>query len=319
MVLRGAPPPDFRYVGLCPGPSFSAVAGLCCGVGLGTFALGAGLGGTAEAATLGAAAIAGGIAALLCARLSGPTARWSLQVPMAIVPWGVVLESDSMPRILRWAAVREVRVDLVCDMDNATPSTRWSIVTIRTDRELLGGRAPGSVALERLETHLESYAEEAACPLALDLDGREGLDAAYEANFELLLAEARRLIHSGELCGRLQAIPVSYREHGAWRALGTSADTTRVLRKTLLGEFEGPADPRPLAAILAAELGATELRDALVAFVTAPNPLLAAVARGAALRLGAAAKQVGAVDEVRDFLPATDLEHIRAWARDSRR
>src|SRR6266545_3376983 len=116
MALRGAPPPDFRYVGLCPGPSGSAVAALCCGVGLGTFALGVGLGGTGEAGTLAAAAIAGGIAALLCGRLSGPTARWSSQVPMAILPWGVVLESESMPRILRWAAVREVRVDVICEM-----------------------------------------------------------------------------------------------------------------------------------------------------------------------------------------------------------
>src|SRR6266545_4206315 len=113
MALRGAPPPDFRYVGLCPGPSGSAVAALCCGVGLGTFALGVGLGGTGEAGTLAAAAIAGGIAALLC------------------------------------------------------------------------GRAAGSVPLERLETHLESYAEEAARPIALDLDGRRGLEPSGEAHFEL--------------------------------------------------------------------------------------------------------------------------------------
>ena len=313
MALRGAPPPDFRYVGLCPGPSGSAVATLCAGVGLFTFALGVGLGGTGEAGIVAAAAIAGGVAALLCARLSGPTARWSSQVPMAILPWGVVLQSESMPRILRWAAVREVRVDVICEMDNATPSTRWSVVTIRTDRELLGGRAPGSVPLERLETHLESYAEEAARPIALDLDGRRGLEASAEAHFELLLAEARRLIGSGELSERLAVPPRNYREHRSYCGLGASAAAVRALRRTLSGEFAGPADARVLAAILIAELGASELREALVAFATSPNPLLAAVARAAALRLGAAVQRVGALDEVRDFLPNADLEQIRAW------
>jgi hypothetical protein len=110
--------------------------------------------------------------------------------------------------------------------------------------------------------------------------------------------------------------PRNYREHGSYCELGASAPTVRALRRTLSGEFAGPADARVLAAILIAELGAGELREALVAFATSPNPLLAAVARAAALRLGAAVQRVGALDEVRDFLPNADLEQIRAWTRE---
>jgi hypothetical protein len=305
------PPPDFRYVGLEPGPSYRSVALLAGGVGLGTCLLGVALGGGAELGTLTAAGGAGVVAAILSARLHGPTARWATQVPMAIVPWGVLVLSETAPRVLRWPAVRSVNVDFVHEMDHATPSTRWSVVTIATEREVLGGRTPGSVSLERLEAHLPSYAEEASRPLAGDLDGDEPLSSPLEPAFELLLGQARRLLHSGALSERLSLPPSSYRQVRTSRA---SSQAVSLLARVLRAPPGGPADPRALAAVLAAELGAGDLIDAVTPMTTSPNPLLAAVSRAAALRLGAPARRVGSLDEVSEFVPATDLEQIRDWA-----
>ena len=68
-----------------------------------------------------------------------------------------------------------------------------------------------------------------------------------------------------------------------------------------------------MAALIAAELGASELVPALGELVTSPHPLLAAIARASALRLGAEIKRVGAVEELVDFVPARELEQIERW------
>jgi hypothetical protein len=228
---------------------------------------------------------------------------------MAIVPWGVRVDSITAPRVLRWAAVRQVQVDYVHDMDYATPSTRWSVVTIRTERETLGGRAPGTVALERLEAHLDRYTEEASRPIALDLDGKTALEELLEPRFERLLAEARRLIHSGELAKRLAICTRSYRDAG----LVPSSDTEHALAAILVSELETPADPRPLALVLAAEIGDRKILPLVLPLTSSPHPMVAAVARGAALRLGAEIKRIGALDELDDFLCEADLRQIRTW------
>jgi hypothetical protein len=280
--------------------------------GLLVFALGISFALGVEPATLVSAALAGAVTAYLVVRHRGPILRGAERARIAIVPWGVLVHSEPNPRVLRWAAVRSVTVDFVHEMDHATPSTRWSIVTIRTERELFGGRVAGSVSLERLEAHFETYAAEAARPLALDLDGTVTVDEWLEPTFELLLAEARRLLRSGELGARWSLPPASYREPSAPRA---SEQTIGELSSLLETEPCSAADPRPLAAVLAAELGANELCDVVSRLSTSPHPMVAAVARAAALRLGAAVKRVGAVDEVAEFVPSRDLEQMRSWVQ----
>jgi hypothetical protein len=167
------------------------------------------------------------------------------------------------------------------------------------------------MSLERLEAYLSRYADEAARPAALDLEGNSALDEWLDPNFELLLAEARRLLHSGELTERLGLMPRSYREPRPARA---SAEAIERLEEVLRGPPESAADPRPLAALIAAELGARELMDPLRDLVTSPHPLLAAIARASALRLGADVKRVGAVEELSDFVPSRELEQIQSWA-----
>jgi hypothetical protein len=278
-----------------------------------SFALALALGGGPEVGTLTAASAVGLTTALLAARRRGPTlsGERTSRAPMAIVPWGVLVHTDPGPRILRWAAVRSVRVDLVCEMDNATPTARWSVVRIDTDRESFAGRARGGVSLERLEAHLECYAEEASRPIALDLDGETPLDAPLDPAFELLLAEARRLLHSGELAERTSIPPASYREtHGH-----ASSDEARTLLESRFDEtLETPADPRALACVIAAEIGAVELAPRVCALTNCPHPLIAAVSRASALRLGTDVRRVGALDELTEFLPPADLEMIQRWA-----
>jgi hypothetical protein len=265
-------------------------------------------------AAVALACLAGGVTAWMVARWLGPTLPTlaSQATPLAIVPWGVLVHSEPVPRMLRWAAVRSIKVDFIHEMDHATPSTRWSLVTIRTDRETLGGRAPGQISLERLEAYFPRYAEEAARPAALDLDGNSALDEWLQPNFELLLAEARRLICSGELTERLGLMPRSYREP---RPARPSTEAIERLEEVLRGgPPESTADPRPLAALIAAEIGANEVMGLLRDLTTSPHPLLAAIARGSALRLGADVKRVGAVEELSDFVPSRELEQIQSWA-----
>ncbi len=281
--------------------------------GAATFSLALALGGGPEAGTLTAASAVGITTALLAIRRRGPTedAPSSSRASMAIVPWGVVVHTESARRVLRWAAVRAVRVELVCEMDHATPTARWSVVHIDTDRETFAGRARGSVSLERLEAHLERYAEEAARPIALDLDGALALDAPLEPAFELLLAEARRLLHGGELSERISLPPASYRDAEGGRP---SDEAVALLRARLQGTLEEPADPRPLACLIAAEIGAVQLEAEVVALTICPHPMVAAVARAAALRLGTDVRRAGALDELDEFVLDADLDLIRTWA-----
>jgi hypothetical protein len=86
-----------------------------------------------------------------------------------------------------------------------------------------------------------------------------------------------------------------------------------VLSTVLRDRTEREVDPRPFAAILAAELHATAVTEELLELVQSPLPLLAAVAKVAATKLGAAAARVGALDEVEPFLLRRDVEALAAW------
>jgi len=258
----------------------------------------------------------GSLAAILARRMYGPVMNDAIRPHrLSIVPWGVLVHADAAPRVLHWAAVREVNVELFHEMDHATPSTRWSLITVRTERETFAGRAHGSVSLERLEAHLGLYTVEAGRPLALDLDGDVPLGGLLEPTFEPLLSEARRLVASGDLRERLALAPRSYRDAGT----EACPETQRALKSVLRSGLESNADARALAAVLAVELGAKGLLAEVVPLTLSPNPLLAAVSRGAALRLGADIKQVGALEEIGDFLPELDLLQIREWSQVSAR
>ncbi|MEZ4221689.1 MAG: hypothetical protein R3B13_12230 [Polyangiaceae bacterium] len=306
-----APPPDFRYVGLEPGPDPRRARRLGLGAGFGAFGLGVAMAG-AEPSTVIAAAVAGSLSALLAVRGLGPLqpSGGERSARLSIVPWGIIVHDEPSPRVLRWAAVQAIDVRYVHEMDHATPAIRWSVVRVRTERELFVGRAPGAVGLESLEAHLQHYAEEASRPIALDLEGKLGLEDPLDPVFERLLAESRYALAKGALTERLTLPPASYRRV---RGAAASSDAESQLRHVLGGVHPSAADPRPFAAILAAEIGARGAIAELLPLAACPHPLVATVARAAALRLGATVRATGALAELEDFVDPSELAVAEAY------
>jgi hypothetical protein len=310
---RRAPPPDFRYVWLMPGPSSAALAAAVGTVGLGAFGVTLWSTGHPPIA-LGIALAGGAVATLFAARNEmGAGVR---EIAMAIVPWGVLLSPDTEARVLRWPAIRRVSVHASHTLRGGTPTVVATLVQVETEREIFGGRTPGPVGLEGLTVNLESYAEEAARPVAADLEGVERCgDGATEPVMDDLLRCA------DELCTTARGAALLHLPPGGYRSVsnrGVAPETLFLLRATLAGTLTPSplADPRPLAAIVAALLGARELLPELYRITVSPHPVVAAVARAAAIRLGAPRNRAGAIDEVAAFLFSEDHERIARWAEE---
>jgi hypothetical protein len=295
-----APAPDVRYVGLEPIPAPR--------LGLAATALGLGAGVTLAMSSISPAHafFAGAVASILSAcalRGAASAVATSGSARMAIVPWGVLVEVDDTPRILRWAAIRTIDI-------------QTSRVSIGTDGDRFVGAAVGAVSLEQLVEHIEAYAAEQATPVALDLDGareaRESVEVATPG-VEMLLSSARDWLTTADAMVQLGLEPAGYRKASA---LGSTPRAIEVLGRALRDRTPRDTDHRAFAAVLAAELGATALAPDLVALAQCPNVLVAAVARLAARKLGASRAKTGTLDELAPFLFDADRERLEAWARD---
>jgi hypothetical protein len=316
-----APAPDFRYVGLEPGPR--SRAGFWASTTVGAATLGAGLWHGATASGVALTLLAAFTGAVAVRRLGGPSLakRWGgLPLSMGIVPWGIILEPDGSSRVLRWAAVERVHVEALYGRDEGTPTTSWSVVTVTTRggvrgeaRERLVGRSNGGVPLDRLMAHLEAYAMEQAHVVALDLDGATEGEGPLEPEVEPLLSTARAWLASADGARRLDLRPGGYRSAAARVASEKALD---VLGGALRDRRAKRCDPRAFAAVCAAELRATELADELVALVPSPHPLIAAAARAAARKLGVATARSGGLDEVAPFVMERDVVALRKWAEE---
>lgn len=308
--LKSVPPPDFRYVGLSKGPSSGAISTAVsgtlaasfwfalCSAGAGTLALSI----SASIATLSTLALL---------RRNGRFSQNAHEVSMAIVPWGVIIEPDEAARVLRWPAVREIRVEVRSTLQGGTPHIIESRVSVHTEREIFSARAPGAVGLENLLANLPAYSEEASRGLAADLDGKEELCGDLsEASAQRLLQKAQELTHSNQGAQRLLLPPCSYREVALKKA---GPDTLGELLSALRNGIETPYDPRPLASILAGYLGTRELLPELLRLSRSPHPLVSAFAKASALRLGEAKSRIGSIEELEPFLCEEDFEIIRAW------
>jgi hypothetical protein len=301
-----APVPDFRYVGLEPVPARRvSVAGAVCVLG-GSVTL------ATSGAGLGQALALGGIASALAALALKSTQR-STRPPagaarMAIVPWGVLVHADA-PRILRWSAVR--RLEVATSRARGLWSGALSRVVVQTERDRFVGTTIGTPPLEGLVEHLDAYAEEQATPVALDLDGAQPGEA-LEPECESLFVAARAWLETARAATQLGLPPAGYRRASV-RA--PSPRAVEVLRRVLRDRTPKRADPRAFAAVIAAEVHATELVPDLVPLTQCPHPLVAAVAKQAAHKLGAARARVGTLDEVAPFLFEGDRKRLDAWAR----
>lgn len=290
------PVPDFRYVGLEPiaGRRFGLVA-TALGLGAGTMIA---LGGS----DVRHATIAGLVATLGSAYLlRGAGARQTAPggPRMGIVPWGVLVDEAEAPRILRWAGIR--RVDVTS-----------SRVVVETERERWEGEAVGAARLDRLVEHLDAYAAEQSMPIALDLDGNdeERMLEAHEPCCEALIAGARGFLESAQATTDLDLPPAGYRRASVNAASARAVD---VLRDVLRDRTSKTADPRAYAAVIAAELNAVELAPELVTLTQCPHPVVAAVAKQAARKLGVARSRTGTLDEIAPFLHDGDRARLDAW------
>jgi hypothetical protein len=305
-----APPPDFRYVGLASGdrvrrPIWAATA-FAAAAGLASFAHGG------ARIAIAIAALASSSAFIVRAIVrSRSKAAHDHDQSIAIVPWGVLIDPADERRVLRWAAVKEVRVEMVHGRDSGTATTRYSVVHITTEREKLAGTSVGAVPLDRLLAHLDSYTREQSHVIALDLDGTTPSDGPIEPDCEPLLEAARAYVKSAPASDRLSLPPADYRHASTPFA---TKETIAVLRRVLRDRTPHPIDPRAFAAVVAAELRATDLAEDLVDLVQSPHPVIAAIAKVAAKKLGMATARAGALDEVAPFIMERDVETLTAWA-----
>jgi hypothetical protein len=306
-----APTPDFRYVGLEP------IVAPRLGVAATAFGLGAGVTLAMSGLDPRQALLAGAIASILSVfALRGAGAapvNTSGSARMAIVPWGVLVETDEAPRILRWAAVRKIEVETSRVNRLLAGAALSSRVAIETERDRFVGEAVGIVRLERLVEHLAEYANEQGTPLALDLVGDVGeLEAleAIEPGCESLLGAARDWLETADAVVQLGLEPAGYRRASA---LASTPRAVEVLRRILRDRTPRPADPRAFAAVVAAEIHAKELVPDLVALTECPHPLVAAVARQAARKLGASRARTGTLEELSPFLFDTDRARLENW------
>jgi hypothetical protein len=240
-------------------------------------------------------------------------------VPLAFTPWGILVEEQGGLHVLRWAAVRRVHLHVIYGRDEATPGALWSIVTVETQRERYTARAPGAVPLESVLANLDAYADESSHRIAMDLDGTNQGDGPIEPDFEPLITAARAYVESAPASSRLSLPSLSYRRQSAHAA---GSETVSELRRILLDRTPHPVDPRPFAAVLAAELHAEELLRDIVKLVQSPHPFVAGVAKAAAHKIGAEGSdksrsesaRAGSLDEVAPFLHEDDVTAMSRWS-----
>ena len=250
-----APSPDFRYVGFEPGPaSRPRVAASLFLAGGG---LGAGLMGELGLAAGGARRVPRLRRAFALAwrsrRAGAPPRRATSRRPSPSCPWGVLVEDDDEPRVLRWAAVRSLHVHTLYGRDAATPSTLWSFVTLETEHERFAGRTAGAVPLDGLLAHLEAYARETGARASRSISTASSrARGLLEPEFESPAGGRARGCRSAPSPHRL-GLGRASRTAARARA-GVAGDGARHLARGAARPAIARLDRRPLAAVLAAEL-----------------------------------------------------------------
>lgn len=304
-----APEPNFRLVTVVAGRR-QPMAGSLAAALAGTAGLAAGVyaGGGWRAAALSSVAVATPLAWARLRRKVAPHAP-ARPARMDIVPWGVVVDLGAETRILRWGAVSGVEVETVFTRDQASDTTRHSVVLVATPEGRLVGHVTGDAPLECLLAHRDAYASEAEHVAAVDLEGREAAGEAWEPQAERLLMASRQLIRGGGL--GIAQDDAGYR---GGRLANPTGEVVARLRAVLRDRVARVRDPRPLTLMLVAELGLRSLSEELVRLVSSPHPLTAATARASGFALGLAKSRLGAIEEVAPFLPEGDAASLAAWS-----
>ena len=301
-----APLPGFRYVWLAP--ERSRGHSLLPWLGLGT----AGAGALASLSHLGAypALVTAGFASVAAAlwrkrRCSAEADR------VALVPWGVLVETDATLRALLWASVAEVDWAPVGSTWGGISSISHSRIRIDTRLGTYSGSSLGEAPLAGLGAHLAAYTEEQAHVLALDLDDDGRVTLAEEPACEAVCRAARALSGTAQLRAYLGVDSIDYRGE---RGRIVSHEGIAKLRGILRDRTVRVPDRRGLVCALAGELKLGALLEDLFYLVSCPNPTIAALAKHAALQAGGSLVRAGGLDEVAPFLHGGDIEYLREAA-----
>ena len=311
--MREIAPAALRYHLLDAGPgSRPWIAGGVSGV-LGTAAT---VGGVMSAGMPELALVAPFIGALvgaLAALGTGPIE--SLQdlraVPVGIVPWGLILDPNRAPEPVPWAQIQSLSHVLVSrNRREEAQSRKIAIVTftLATGQRIQSSSDEGEwlVSLIELREKLEAAAGRAP---AGDIEGNTPLETGGLPVALALLRRAEALLESAE--GR-NALGL---ETGGYRttSIRAAGEQTRKTLHAAMWNGEARFDPGPLAVILAAKLHAGALLPHVLELILSPSPLLAAVARAAAVRLGASLMSAGSLDETRQFVPEEERAELQKW------
>ncbi|MDC3958022.1 hypothetical protein [Polyangium jinanense] len=247
--------------------------------------------------------LVGALRGIVIAKDLSPFGR---RVAMRIEPWGFVLDPEGKPEVLPWPRISQIRHRTVAVSEDSSVEMFFVEVDGRTYRAVCPASAPITV----LPVAFAGYVAAAKKPVALDLDGAVSIEGT-QATFAELLGRARRMLESPEGAAQLGMPAAGYRGVAS-RTPGH--ETASILRGALVGHRRA-VDEGPLAAMLAAMLRTRELLSEVLTLCMSPSPFVAAVGKAAALRLGAAPMQPGAVEEVLPFLPVDEVRAIERFAR----
>jgi hypothetical protein len=233
--------------------------------------------------------------------------------PVAIVPWGIVLEPDGVADALPWPRIREVsyqRFESVQREAGSKDTISIAIMLFDTDLGLVQAQAEDGEWVTSVDAFAPRFARSVQRGPSADLAGTEPLETGGMPTSLALLRRAESILASADGRASLGL------EAGDYRTVSSriAGPETRAVLRAALWDGKARLDPGAMAAVLIAELRITDLLQDLLRLILSPTPLLAAVARAAALRLGASRVAAGSLDELELFLPAQELNELKRWA-----
>ncbi len=225
-------------------------------------------------------------------------------LPLRLRPWGVLTEQGPLPwRVILGATHHQV---VRGTGDRREP---WSELELELADRRVRAELPLTTMLEGLEALVPRFRADNDRLIALGLEPDAARAAPTERVLEELLDAARQWLASPE--GKAQTHESKRDYRGSEEQL--HPELIPQLRRRLL-EQPVAAEHAPFAAVVAAELGIEELREDLCALVLSPHPAVAAVAIGAAQKLGAHPSRVGRIHDLEPFLPSQSSQAIERWS-----
>lgn len=239
------------------------------------------------------------IAALFGRRPTGKPIR---RVALTVETWGISVAGSVIP----WCQVVNVAHRKLYRGSRDNPRVYNQLKFELGDR-ILRAERDYELGLDLFAEMFRAIHHESACLIATSLAG--GAEPARLGLFDKILTGARGWLASD--AGHAEATVIE----GDYRNAARSADAAFVRRLAgFLSAAPHDADRGPVAAIVAAELGIGSLENQLAALGSSAHPFVAAVATGAALRLGVSKIRVGKVEHVEPYIDADTSRAITAWA-----